>query len=79
LNLHAFSDVNQTEIHTAQPIVPEPSVSEVELCIEKFKRHKQLGINQIPAELIKTGCRIIRYEICKHIISIWNKEELPEE
>jgi len=29
--------------------------------------------------LIKAGCRKIRYEIHKLIISIWNKEELPEE
>jgi hypothetical protein len=33
----------------------------------------------IPAELIKTGGRTIRCAIHKHIISIWNKEELPEE
>jgi len=29
--------------------------------------------------LIKAGGRIIRYEIHKCIISIWNKEECPEE
>jgi hypothetical protein len=46
---------------------------------EKLKRHKSPGINQIPAELIKAGGRIIRSEIHKLIISIWNKEELPEE
>ena len=33
----------------------------------------------MPAELIKVGCRTICYEIHKLIISIWNKEELPEE
>jgi hypothetical protein len=33
----------------------------------------------IPAELIKAGGSIIRPEIHKLIISIWNKEELPEE
>jgi hypothetical protein len=32
-----------------------------------------------PAELIKAGGRIIRSEIHKLIISIWNKEELFEE
>jgi hypothetical protein len=42
-------------------------------------RHKSPGIDQIPAELIKAGGRIIRSEIHKLIISIWNKEELPEE
>jgi len=28
--------------------------------------------------LIKAGCRTICYEIHKLIVSIWNKEELPE-
>jgi hypothetical protein len=32
----------------------------------------------VPAELIKAGGRIIRCDIHKLIISIWNKEELPE-
>jgi hypothetical protein len=59
--------------------VPEPSAFEVELAIEKLKSHKSPGIDQIPEELIKTGGRTIRCAIHKLIISIWNKEELPEE
>ena len=43
------------------------------------KSHKSPGIDQIPAELIKAGGRTIRYETHKLIISVWNKEELPEE
>jgi hypothetical protein len=35
--------------------VPEPSAFEVEMTIEKLKRHKSPGIYQIPAELIKAG------------------------
>ena len=57
----------------------EPSALEVELAIEKLKSHKSLGIDQIPAELIKAGGRTIRGAIHKLIIAIWNKEELPEE
>jgi hypothetical protein len=30
-------DVRQTEIHTVEPIVPEPSDFEIELAIEKLK------------------------------------------
>jgi hypothetical protein len=59
--------------------VPEPSDFEVEMAIEKLKRHKSPGIDQIPAELIKAGGRIIQSEIHKLIISIWNKEELSME
>ena len=50
-----------------------------ELAIEKLKNHKSPGIDQIPAELIKAGGMTIRCAIHKLIISIWNKEELPEE
>jgi hypothetical protein len=49
------------------------------MAIGKLKSHKSPGIDQIPVELIKAGGRIIRSEIHKLIISIWNKEELPEE
>jgi hypothetical protein len=79
LNVNGISNVRQAEIHTAEPLVPEPSVLEVELAIEKLKSYKSPGIDQIPAELIKAGGRTIRCAIYKLIIAIWNKEELPEE
>jgi hypothetical protein len=37
-------DVRQTEINTADPLVPQPS---------KLKSYKSPGIDQIPAELKK--------------------------
>ena len=59
--------------------MPEPIAFDVELAIEKLKSHTSPGIDQIPAELIKAGGRTIRFVIHKLIISIWNKEVLPEE
>jgi len=47
--------------------VPEPSVFDFEQTIEKLKRYKSPGIDQIPAELIKVGGRTIRSEIHKLI------------
>jgi hypothetical protein len=44
LNVHGVNDVRQTEVHTAEPLVPEPSAFEVEMAIEKLKRHKSPGI-----------------------------------
>jgi hypothetical protein len=79
LNIHGVNDVRQTEIHTTEPLVPEPSYVEVEIAIEKFKRYKSPGIDQIPAELIQAGGNTLRSEIHKLINSIWNKEELPEQ
>ena len=79
LNVHEVNDVRQAEIHAVEPLVPEPSAFEVQLAIEKQKNHKSPGIDQIPGELFEAGSTTIRCAIHKLIISVWNKEELPEE
>jgi len=78
-NVHGDKDVGQAEIHTAEPLVPEPSASEVEMAIDKLKSHRLPGIDQILAELIKVGGRTICLKIHKLITSIWKKEKLTEE
>ena len=39
-NVHGVKDVGQAEIHTAEPLIPEPSAFEFELAIDKLKSHK---------------------------------------
>ena len=78
-NVHGVKDVGQAEIHTTEPLVPERSASEFELAIDKLKSHKSPAIDQIPAELIKTGGRTICLQIRKLVTSIWKKEKLTEE
>ena len=58
--------------------MPNPSSFEFEMGLQKLKRHKSPGIDQIASELIEAEDRTIRCEIHKLIISIQNKEELPE-
>jgi hypothetical protein len=41
LNVQRWGGIRQTEIQTAEPFVPEPSISEVEVAIGKLK-----GINR---------------------------------
>jgi len=65
-----MNDVRQTEINTAETLMPVPNAFKVQKAIEKLKRHKTQGIDQIPAELIKAGCWTIRSEIHKLIKSI---------
>jgi hypothetical protein len=77
LNVHGVGGVRQTEMHTAEPLVPQPSSSEIEVAIGKLKRYKSPGVDQIPAELIQAGGETMRSEIHKFIKFIWNKEELP--
>jgi hypothetical protein len=79
LNVHRVSNVREIEIHTAEPVVPDPSRFEVEIAIAKLKRYKSLSSDQIPAELFETGSKILRCKIYKLINSIWNKEELPDQ
>jgi len=42
---HGVNDVRQAEIHTAVPLVLEPSDFEAELAIEKLKIHKSPGFD----------------------------------
>jgi hypothetical protein len=35
-----WEGVRQTEIHTTEPFVPQPSIFEVEVAIGKLKRYK---------------------------------------
>jgi hypothetical protein len=47
LKVHGVTDIRQTEIHTADLVVPEPSSFEVEIATEKLKRYKSPGIDQL--------------------------------
>jgi hypothetical protein len=55
LNVQGPEGIRQTEIHIAEPFVPEPSAAEVQVAVGKMKRYKAPGSDQIPAELIQTG------------------------
>jgi hypothetical protein len=81
LNIHGINDVRQTGMHTAEPLVPEPSSFEVDIPVEKLKRYKSPGIDQIPAELIQAVGNILLSEIYEFITrnSIWNKEKFPRQ
>jgi hypothetical protein len=70
LNVHGDDDVRQMDIHRAEPLIPEPSLVEVEIAIGKLKSYKSQGTVQILAELHS----VIHRLIC----STW-KEELPQQ
>jgi hypothetical protein len=55
LNEHGVHDVRQMDIHTAEQLLPEPSLVEVVIAIGKMKSYKSPVTDQIPAELIKAG------------------------
>jgi len=49
--VHGFKNVEQAEIHGAEPLVPEASDSEFELAIGQLRSHKSPGSDQIPVDL----------------------------
>jgi hypothetical protein len=55
IGYNRVSDVRQIEIHTAEPLVPDPNPFEVEIPTAKLKGYKSPGSDQILAELIQAG------------------------
>jgi hypothetical protein len=70
VNALGVHDVRQMDIHTAEPLVPEPSLVEVEIAIGKLKSYEFPGTDNIPAELIKAGGETLCSEIHRLICSI---------
>jgi hypothetical protein len=79
LNVHGVRNFRQKDIHTAEPLVPESSLVEMEIAIGKVKNYKSPGTDQNSAEMFKAGGETLCSEIRKLICSIWNKEELPQQ
>jgi hypothetical protein len=68
LNICGVHDVRQMDIHTAEPLVPEPSLVEVEIAIGKLKSCKSPGTDQILTKLIIAGGETLCSEIQKLIL-----------
>ena len=79
LNVYVLHVGRQTEIHTAERLVPEQSAFEFEMAIEKIRKDTN---HYVLIKYQQNGLRqeaVLRSEIHKLINSIWNKEKLPEE
>jgi hypothetical protein len=49
-------NISQTEINTAETLVPGSNHFEIEIAISKLKMYKLPGSDQIPAELSQAVC-----------------------
>jgi hypothetical protein len=79
LNVHGVHDVRQMNVHTAEPLVPEPGLVGLEIAIGNLKSYKSPGTDQIPAELTKAGGEILFSEVHELICSLWNNENLVQQ
>jgi hypothetical protein len=75
LNVHRIRDVKQTEIHTVEPLLPDPSPLEFQIAIENLNRYEWSGSDEIAAELIKAEGELLQFEIHKLINSILNEDQ----
>jgi len=62
LIVHGVSDVRKAEIHSAEPLVPEPSAFEIEMAIGKPKTHTNQQI------LIKSQQNLLKQWIGQFIL-----------
>jgi hypothetical protein len=77
--MHNGSDVRQIEVLTAEPLVLVPIRIDVEIAIAKLIKYKSPGSDQILAEVIQAGVKILLPLIHKPINYIWNMEEFSDQ
>lgn len=56
-----------------------PTLDEVEKAVSKLKNNKAAGIDNISAELLKAGGRVVLEKLHKLIVKIWAEEYIPED
>ena len=71
--------LDQCETQTAEELIPEPTLVEIQASIKSLKNNKSPGEDGIPAELFKYGGDIIEQQFLKLFKIIWNKESKPED
>jgi hypothetical protein len=67
-NVRGVNDVRQTDIHTAEPLGPEPSAFEVEMANEKLKDTNHHALTKSQQNRLKQGGKTIRSAIRNFLI-----------
>jgi len=76
LNINGIHDIRKMDIHTAEILVPEPSLLHIEIAIGNLKSYKSPGTDQIQVELINEEGETLCSEVHKFISTLWDKGEL---
>jgi hypothetical protein len=68
--MHNDSEVRQIEVHTAEPLVPNPSPFEVEIAIVKVKKYISAGSYEIQAKMIEARGETLWSEFHTHLLCL---------
>jgi sorting nexin-29 len=77
--LHQVGDLFKLYDDARDTEIKPPTYREVSNIINKLKRNKAPGTDNIPVELVKYGGYILKHRMYNLILLIWSKEELPME
>ena len=82
--------MGEIQIQTAEPLIPELTLLEIQVAIEKLKKkYKSPGVDQIPADLIEDGWnslltvshdRMLRQSFCvlsEFAAAVWRAALMP--
>jgi len=78
MNVHGVIEVRQTEIDTAEPLVPELNYFKFEMVYEKLKKTNHQVLIKCQQNSMQQGVEEFA-ETHKLIDCAWDKEDLPEE
>ena len=73
------SQNRQTYEHDDGKEFDPPSLDEVAAAISGLKNNKAPGLDNLPAELFKTGCEELTTILHQLIVQVWTEEKLPDE
>ena len=76
LNVNQSTSHEGSEVYTAEPDIPERSLIEVKIAIEKLKSHKAIGVDNILSDLIQAGGGKLYEEIHKLTVLILEQERI---
>jgi hypothetical protein len=76
---HIDNQIQEAQTKENETEIELPTYKEVSDIINKLKRNKAPGTDNIPAEMVKYGEYLLKQRMYNLILLIWSKEQIPME